>query len=86
MPFAALLTKELRSRLRRERTVWIIIVYVLLMSLLGWIIVGHWTNGTGAYYNNNFGDAGTTLYYFLSISASSTSSPSVFQRRAGYRG
>jgi ABC-type transport system involved in multi-copper enzyme maturation permease subunit len=67
MPFAALLTKELRSRLRRERTVWIIIVYVLLMSLLGWIIVGHWTNGTGNYYQNNFGDAGTILYYFLSM-------------------
>jgi ABC-type transport system involved in multi-copper enzyme maturation permease subunit len=67
MPFAALLTKELRSRLRRERTVWIIIVYVLLMSLLGWVIVERWTNSTGYYYGNNFGDAGTTLYSFLSM-------------------
>jgi ABC-type transport system involved in multi-copper enzyme maturation permease subunit len=67
MPFAALLTKELRSRLRRERTVWIIIVYVLLMSLLGWIIVDRWTNNTTYYYGNNFGDAGTTLYAFLSM-------------------
>jgi ABC-type transport system involved in multi-copper enzyme maturation permease subunit len=67
MPFTALLIKELRSRLRRERTVWIIIVYVLLMSLLGWIIVGRWTNSTTYYYANNFGDAGTTLYAFLSM-------------------
>ena len=67
MPFTALLIKELRSRLRRERTVWIIIVYVLLMSLLGWIIVDRWTNSTTYYYANNFGDAGTTLYAFLSM-------------------
>jgi ABC-type transport system involved in multi-copper enzyme maturation permease subunit len=68
MPFAALLTKELRSRLRRERTVWVIIVYVLLMSLLGWVIVGRWTNTSNYYYSSSaFSDAGTTLYTFLSM-------------------
>jgi ABC-type transport system involved in multi-copper enzyme maturation permease subunit len=68
MPFAALLTKELRSRLRRERTVWVIIVYVLLMSLLGWVIVSHWTNTSNYYYSSSgFSDAGTTLYTFLSM-------------------
>jgi ABC-type transport system involved in multi-copper enzyme maturation permease subunit len=67
MPFAALLTKELRSRLRRERTVWVIIVYVLLMSLLGWIIVSRWTNTSSYYYSSGFSDAGTTLYTFLSM-------------------
>ncbi|GHO96848.1 ABC transporter permease [Reticulibacter mediterranei] len=68
MPFAALLTKELRSRLRRERTVWVIIVYVLLMSLLGWVIVSRWTNTSSYYYSSSgFSDAGTTLYIFLSM-------------------
>lgn len=66
MPFAALLIKELRSRFRRERTVWIIIVYVLLMSLIGWIIVSRWTNSS-SYYYGGFSDAGTTLYTFLSM-------------------
>lgn len=67
MPFAALLTKELRSRLRRERTVWVIIVYVLLMSLLGWVIVGRWTNTSNYYSSSGFSDAGTTLYALLSM-------------------
>ena len=35
MTFAALLTKELRLRLRRERSVWVIIVYLVVMGLLG---------------------------------------------------
>jgi ABC-type transport system involved in multi-copper enzyme maturation permease subunit len=67
MPFAALLTKELRSRLRRERTVWVIIVYVLLMSLLGWVVVGRWTNTSSYYSSGGFSEAGTTLYALLSM-------------------
>jgi ABC-type transport system involved in multi-copper enzyme maturation permease subunit len=67
MPFAALLTKELRSRLRRERTVWVIIVYVLLMSLLGWVVVGRWTNTSSYYSGGSFSEAGTTLYALLSM-------------------
>ena len=35
MTFTALLTKELRLRLRRERSVWVIITYLLVMGLLG---------------------------------------------------
>jgi len=35
MTFAALLSKELRSRLRRERFVWVVIAYLLVMALLG---------------------------------------------------
>ena len=35
MTFTALLTKELRLRLRRERFVWLIIIYLLVMGLLG---------------------------------------------------
>lgn len=35
MTFAALLAKELRSRLRRERAIWIIIVFLVVMGLLG---------------------------------------------------
>src|SRR6266566_4785 len=37
MTFAALLTKELRLRLRRERTIWVLISYLLVMTLLGFV-------------------------------------------------
>ena len=37
MIFSALLVKELRLRLRRERSIWIIIVYLLVMGLLGFL-------------------------------------------------
>jgi len=37
MTFLALLTKELRLRLRRERTICVIIIDILLMGLLGGI-------------------------------------------------
>jgi len=66
MPFIALLTKELRSRLRRERTIWIIIAYILIMSLLGWIVVGRYT-GYSTYNSNNFSNAGLNFYYLLSM-------------------
>lgn len=66
MPFVALLTKELRSRLRRERTIWIIIAYILLMSLLGWIVLGRYT-GYSTYGSNNFSNAGINFYTLLSM-------------------
>jgi ABC-type transport system involved in multi-copper enzyme maturation permease subunit len=40
MTFTALLVKELRLRLRRERFVWVIIVYLLIMSLIGFTYLG----------------------------------------------
>ena len=39
MTFVALLTKELRLRLRRERTIWVIIIYLLVMGLLGFLFI-----------------------------------------------
>ena len=37
MTFAALLTKELR--LRRERTIWVLIIYLLVMGLPGLLFI-----------------------------------------------
>ncbi|HLG62660.1 MAG TPA: ABC transporter permease [Ktedonosporobacter sp.] len=66
MTFLALLTKELRLSLRRERTVWVIIAYILLMGLLGWFSLNAFSssntvNGPG------LSNVGINLYYILSI-------------------
>lgn len=66
MTFFALLTKELRLRLRRERTIWVIIVYILLMGLLGWFYISRFT-GYSTYSNNGLSETGVTLYYLLSM-------------------
>ncbi len=60
MTFMALLTKELRLRLRSERTMWGLVSYVVLIGLLGWFI----------YYSatrNNFSpdNFGSSLYAWL---------------------
>ncbi len=60
MTFRALLTKELRLRLRSERTMWALVSYVVLIGLLGWFI----------YYSatrNNFSpdNFGSSLYAWL---------------------
>ncbi len=60
MTFMALLTKELRLRLRSERTMWGLVSYVVLIGLLGWFI----------YYSatrNNFSpdSFGSNLYSWL---------------------
>jgi ABC-type transport system involved in multi-copper enzyme maturation permease subunit len=47
MTFAALLTKELRLRLRRERTIWVLIIYLLVMALLGFLFISRTTANTG---------------------------------------
>lgn len=66
MTFLALLTKELRLRMRRERTIWVIIVYVLLMGLLGWFLIGRFTNYNG-YGTNDLTNMGIELYILLSM-------------------
>src|SRR6266567_1884748 len=66
MTFLALLTKELRLRLRRERTIWVIIIYILLMGLLGWFYISHF-GGYNGYSNNGLSDTGVNLYYLLSM-------------------
>jgi ABC-type transport system involved in multi-copper enzyme maturation permease subunit len=59
MTFLAVLSKELRVRMRRERTIWLLIIYILILGLAGWFVVND------AY--NSPETVGTALYYFLSI-------------------
>jgi ABC-type transport system involved in multi-copper enzyme maturation permease subunit len=57
----ALLTKELRLRLRRERTIWVIIVYLLVMGLLGFIFISR----SGGYNSYSVSTLGMGLYTLL---------------------
>src|SRR5579871_5566693 len=63
MTFLALLTKELRLRMRRERTIWLLVAYVLLLGLAGWLVVqtATMTSSMTLLY------IGQTLYYLLSM-------------------
>jgi ABC-type transport system involved in multi-copper enzyme maturation permease subunit len=60
-----LLTKEIRLSLRRERTMWVLIIYTLLMGLLGWFSLN-----TNSNYNNlstnGLSSVGLSLYQLLS--------------------
>ncbi|HLZ63536.1 MAG TPA: ABC transporter permease subunit [Ktedonosporobacter sp.] len=66
MTFMALLTKELRLRMRRERTIWLMVIYILLLGLAGWFVVNGASaaNTAGA---NTLSSVGTLLYYLLSL-------------------
>jgi ABC-type transport system involved in multi-copper enzyme maturation permease subunit len=66
MTFFALLVKELRLRMRRERTIWLIVLYILLMGLIGWFFIGRFSNFNGS-GNTTLNDIGTDLYMLLSI-------------------
>jgi ABC-type transport system involved in multi-copper enzyme maturation permease subunit len=67
MTFLSLLTKELRLRMRRERTIWIIVTYILLMGMLGWLSINSYSAGSGASYSSSgLSNVGLTLYYLLS--------------------
>jgi ABC-type transport system involved in multi-copper enzyme maturation permease subunit len=61
MTFAALLTKELRLRLRRERTIWVLISYLMVMTLLGFLFISR----TSAYNSNSVSTLGLGLYTLL---------------------
>ena len=67
MTFLALLTKELRLRLRRERTIWIIVIYISLMALLGWFFVSRYSNVYNITNGPGLSEVGRTLYYLLSV-------------------
>ena len=67
MTFVALLTKELRLRLRRERTIWVIIIYLLVMSGLGFLYITR-TNSYNAYTLSSLGTGLYTLLAFLQLS------------------
>jgi len=58
---AALLTKELRLRLRRERTIWVMIIYLLVMGLLGTLYISR----SGGYNSASVSSLGTGLYALL---------------------
>ncbi|MBA2286150.1 MAG: ABC transporter permease [Ktedonobacteraceae bacterium] len=44
MTFVALLSKELRQRFRRERLIWLIVIYLLVMGLLGFFLLQQLTS------------------------------------------
>ncbi len=61
MTLLTLLRKELRTRLRRERIVWLMVVYILLLGIAGWLVLNYANN-----QNNSMPfTAGTILYYLL---------------------
>src|SRR5712671_5823294 len=66
MTFAALLTKELRLRLRRERSVWVIIIYLVVMGLLGF---GYLAQASAFNSNQNYllSQIGAQLYNLLAV-------------------
>lgn len=67
MTFSALLTKELRLRLRRERTVWVIISYLLVMGALGLGFLQRQNAFSGSYQGYLLSQIGAQLYALLSF-------------------
>jgi ABC-type transport system involved in multi-copper enzyme maturation permease subunit len=67
MTFAALLSKELRSRLRRERFVWIVIAYLLVMALLGFGFLQRENAFNGGYQVYLLSQIGAQLYALFSF-------------------
>ncbi len=67
MTFTALLTKELRLRLRRERSVWLIIIYLLVMGLLGFGFLQRENAFSGGYQGYLLSQIGAQLYALLSF-------------------
>ncbi|GCF07766.1 ABC transporter permease [Dictyobacter arantiisoli] len=66
MTLLSLVTKEMRLRLRRERSIWIIITYVLFMGLLGWLFLNNVSNNYTSPTTSGLSDVGTSLYTLLS--------------------
>ncbi len=67
MTFSALLTKELRSRLRRERSIWLIIAYLSVLGLLGFVFLlraNAFSGGSRVYL---LSQTGAQLYALLSF-------------------
>lgn len=67
MTFTALLTKELRLRLRRERFVWLILIYLLVMGLLGFGFLLRANVFSGGYQGYLLSQIGAQLYALLSF-------------------
>jgi ABC-type transport system involved in multi-copper enzyme maturation permease subunit len=67
MTFTALLIKELRLRLRRERFVWLIIIYLLVMGLLAFGFLQRANAFSGGYQGYLLSQIGAQLYALLSF-------------------
>ncbi len=67
MTFAALLTKELRSRLRRERSIWLIIAYLSVLGLLGLVFLVRANAFSGGSRVYLLSQTGAQLYALLSF-------------------
>src|SRR5436309_4894082 len=67
MTFTTLLIKELRLRLRRERFVWLIIIYLLVMGLLGFGFLQRANAFSGGYQGYLLSQIGAQLYALLSF-------------------
>lgn len=66
MTFFVLLTKEMRLRMRQERTVWVLIIYVILLSLLGWLYLSRTASGS-VNLGYDWNTTGTQLYQLLTV-------------------
>jgi ABC-type transport system involved in multi-copper enzyme maturation permease subunit len=67
MTFTALLAKELRSHLRRERFVWVIIIYLLIMGSLGFGYLQRQNAFSPVYQSYLLSQIGAQLYALLSL-------------------
>ncbi len=67
MTFTALLTKELRSRLRRERSIWLIIAYLCVLGLLGLVFLVRANAFSGGSRVYLLSQTGAQLYALLSF-------------------
>lgn len=63
MTFMAILVKEMRLRMRRERTIWVLVLYVLLLGLLAWFRLNR--DYTPTISINQWSNVGSDLYRFL---------------------
>lgn len=64
MTFFALLLKEIRLRVRRERLIWLLVIYVLILGLLEWLVF----NATSSSYNiYSLNSTGASIYTTLII-------------------
>jgi ABC-type transport system involved in multi-copper enzyme maturation permease subunit len=63
MTFVAMLVKEMRLRMRSERTIWILVLYILLLGLLTWFRLNR--DSTPAISINQWSSVGSDLYRFL---------------------
>jgi ABC-type transport system involved in multi-copper enzyme maturation permease subunit len=63
MTLKAILVKEMRLRMRRERTIWTLVLYVLLLGLLGWFSLNN--SFASMPTINQWSRVGYNLYHLL---------------------